>query len=239
MCGRYTLSTPADILQAIFRVTEWVRMRARYNLAPMQDAVIVRAGAEGDTREAALARWGLVPHWADDPSIGGRMINARSETASGKPAFRDSFRRRRCLVPADGFYEWQATEAGKRPMLIKRPDDQPLAFAGLWSVWRPKDAPADAPERLETYTILTTSANSALRPIHERMPVILDARDFDDWLDPGATVEGLEALLRPCPDDALAMHQVSTRVNSPKHDDPSLIEPVGEEGEPGEQRSLF
>jgi putative SOS response-associated peptidase YedK len=236
MCGRYTLSTPADILQAIFRVTEWVRMRARYNIAPMQEAPVVRLAREGDEREAALAKWGLVPHWADDPSIGNRMINARSETASSKPAFRDAFRKRRCLVPADGFYEWQTTDAGKRPMLIKRASDRPLAFAGLWSVWSPKEDDAD---RLETYTILTTSANATLRPVHDRMPVILDERDFAAWLDPDASVERLESLLRPCPDDALAMRRVSTRVNSPRNDDPSLLEPVGEEGEPGEQRGLF
>jgi putative SOS response-associated peptidase YedK len=236
MCGRYTLTTPAETLRALFEVNEWVRMRARYNIAPMQEAPIVRRTKEGGDREAAMARWGLVPHWADDPSIGNRMINARGETASSKPAYRDSFRKRRCLVPADGFYEWQKTDDGKRPMLIRLEEPRPLAFAGLWSVWSPKEGGEDG--RLETYTILTTNANRTLRGIHERMPVILDPDQFDAWLDPEAETSDLEAMLRPY-GDGLSLQQVSTRVNSPKHDDPSLIEPVGEDGEPGEQRGLF
>jgi len=236
MCGRYTLTTPAETLRALFKVNEWVRMRSRYNIAPSQEAPIVRLTKAGDAREAAMCRWGLVPHWADDPSIGARMINARSETASSKPAYRNAFKKRRCLVPADGFYEWQKTDDGKRPCLIRLDEDRPFAFAGLWSLWSPKEGEGD--ERLETYTILTTNANKALQDIHERMPVILDPDEFNAWLDPDSETDDLEAMLRPY-DDALSLRQVSTRVNSPKNDDPSVVEPVGEEGEPGAQKGLF
>ena len=161
-------------------------------------------------------RWGLVPSWAKDVGIGSRMINARAEGIAAKPAFRAAFRQRRCLVPADGFYEWQKVAGGKQPMLIRLRSGDPFAFAGLWERWRGPDG------EVETGTIITTAPNAVTAPIHDRMPVILDPADYDRWLDPSQP--DAAALLRPCPDDWLTAIPVSTRVNSPKNDAADLIE---------------
>lgn len=228
MCGRYTLTHPAAELARVFDFLERPNLPPRYNAAPTQELPVVRRRADAGGRELVPMRWGLVPFWADDPSIGSRMINARSETALGKASFRNAMRERRCLVPADGFYEWKAAPGGARqPFRIVARDRGPFAFAGLWEVWKgPKGAPLDRP--LQSFTILTTTANPALRPLHERMPVILDPAAFDAWLDPGMPAGEAASLLRPCPDDWLDVYPVSTRVNAVRNDDEACIAPLAE-----------
>ena len=221
MCGRYTLTAPPEAIQRTFEVPERPNLPPRYNVAPTQAVPAVRVGDDG-ARHLVSLRWGLIPSWADDSTIGARLINARAETAASKPAFRAAFARRRCLIPADGFYEWRKPTrpgAAKQPYRIARPDGSLFAFAGLWESWRDPVSGA----ALESCTILTTEANSALAPIHPRMPVILcDHTAFAAWLAPAATP--FESLLAPCPDDALFAHPVSPRVNKVAHDDPALIE---------------
>jgi len=233
MCGRFTLSTPVAEMSRVFGFPELPNLAARYNIAPTQQIAAVRLLPDERRRGLVMLRWGLVPHWADDPSIGNRMINARAESVAEKPAFRTAFARRRCLIPADGFYEWQqhgVPKGGKKqPFRIRRKDGQPFAFAGLWESWKgPKGGPPlDQP--LETATIITTEANGVLKPLHERMPVILDPADYDLWLDPEAPKEAAESLLRPCPDDWLEAYPVSTRVNSVRNEDPACVEPLVQE----------
>ncbi len=230
MCGRYTLTLDQEALQVALGVEGLVHSGPRYNIAPSQDvpAVVHQEGGNGGGRAAgATLRWGLVPFWADDPSIGNRLINARCETAHEKPSFRNAFRRRRCLIPADGFYEWKKTTGGKRPFWIHLESKEPFTFAGLWERW---SGSGDA-EVLETFTILTTEANEFLRPIHPRMPVILGADHREQWLDPDMPVDELRRLLGPFPAGPLAAREVSTRVNSPTNDDPGCLEaPEGPEG---------
>ncbi len=191
-----------------------------YNVAPRMEVQVVseRDGA----RTLAPRRWGLVPSWAESPAIGDRMINARAESIHEKAAFQRAFGRRRCLIPADGFYEWQAgSGAHKVPMYIYAADGAPLAFAGLWESWRDQEDPHAA--WMRTCTVITTTANATMRPIHDRMPVLLDPRDWDEWLGDDASETDLAELLRPAPDNVLAFHPVSTRVNSARNDDPALI----------------
>jgi len=220
VCGRFTVTTPADVVADIFGVDAAPQLAPRYNVAPTQTVAIVRAGT--GRREMALARWGLIPFWAKDPAIGNRLINARAETVAEKPAFRAAFRKRRCLVPADGFYEWQKRDGAKQPYLIHGRDRRPLAMAGLWESWL---GPDDEP--LESFTIITTQANGLMKPIHHRMPVILPAALHDDWLGGGAG-DVLVEMLTPCADDVLIAEPVSTHVNNPRHDDAKCVEPVGE-----------
>ncbi len=189
---------------------------SRYNIAPTQDVLTVVGDAPP---RAGFTRWGLIPRWAKNHSIGSRMINARAETVADKPSFRDTFRRRRCLVLADGFYEWRRTPSGKRPMRIAMRSGEPFAFAGIWSIW-------DDPEgnRIPTCAIITTSANELLRPIHHRMPVILPRNMEGFWLD--RSIEDpsrLRSVLTPYPDDAMEAYEVSTLVNSVANDGPDLI----------------
>lgn len=244
MCGRYCLTTPAQAMQRLFgfmgSLPNWP---ARYNIAPTQLVPIVRlapAGGEGDgagersapRRELVQARWGLVPFWAKDAAIGAKMINARAEGIAEKPAFRAAFRARRCLVPADGFFEWQASPRRKRPYWVGlkggTPEvPTPFAFVGLWERWT--KAPDGAP--LESCTIVTTEANALLRPIHERMPVILAPADYESWLDLATPLPDALALLRPYPAEAMTLHPVSARVNSVRFDDALCIAP--EDGRPG------
>ena len=200
----------------------------RYNLAPTQEAPAVLAGPDGG-RRLGLMRWGLVPRWAEDPSIGSRMINARAETAGAKPAFRDAFRRRRCLIPADGFYEWRAgpgRQGPKTPFHIHRPDSRPFAMAGLWERWEHGDA-----ERLFTFTILTVDAPAWLRPVHHRMPAVLSPGAWDLWLDPEGGTEAGEEALGALESDRFVAREVSTLVNRPSNDEAACREPVpgGEE----------
>ncbi|HEX7119301.1 MAG TPA: SOS response-associated peptidase [Longimicrobiales bacterium] len=220
MCGRYTMASPEEWIREEFDLFELPPdYRPRYNIAPSQDVLaIVRAG---DGLRAGWLRWGLVPFWAKDAAIGSRMINARAETVATKPAFRDAFRRRRCLIVADGFYEWQKAGAARVPMWIHRASRRPFAFAGLWDRWQPPDG-----EPVVSCTIVTTGANDALRSIHERMPVILPPAARATWLDPAAEPDALAALLRPYAGDDLEAHAVSTLVNSPKNDIPECIAPA-------------
>jgi|YelNatPaOPRAMG01_1025707.scaffolds.fasta_scaffold10031_5 putative SOS response-associated peptidase YedK len=223
MCGRYVLKTSMRQLQRIYgipdddtsRSEEW---RPRYNLAPSQDAPVVRVLA--GQRRLDLLRWGLLPGWATDPTLALKLINARSETVATKPAFRGAFRSRRCIVPADGFYEWQAGPSGKQPFYIHAADDSVLSLAGLWETWR-----SPGGEVLETYAILTTEANAWMRPLHDRMPVILLGEAVDQWLDPASSAGALQSLLKAPPEVSLKAYPVSRAVGAVKNDSAELIEP--------------
>jgi putative SOS response-associated peptidase YedK len=220
MCGRFTLAVPTEQLAAQFQLPAAPELAARYNIAPTQEIAVVRADDGG--RRLSLMRWGLVPSWAKELAIGAKMINARSETAAEKPAFRSAMKQRRCLIPADGFYEWQARPGGKQPFYIHMADGRPFAFAGLWEQWRTPEGPW-----LETCTILTTAANELMSPLHDRMPVIVAPEHYGLWLDPGLHDAGpLQELLAPYPAEAMAVSPVSKAVNKVGNDDPSLIAPV-------------
>ncbi|MGY0712171.1 SOS response-associated peptidase [Azospirillum argentinense] len=218
------LATPAAEVQRLFGFPELPNLQPRWNVAPTQPVPAVRR--EEDGRHLVTLRWGLVPFWADDPSIGARLINARGETLAEKPSFREAFRKRRCLVPVDGFYEWKAEGKRKQGYAIRRRDRAPFAFAGLWERWNgPKGGPALA-EPVETLTIVTTTANAVLKPLHDRMPVILDETDWDLWLDPAAPLPVLEGLLKPAPDALLEAHPVGPRVNNVRNDDEACAAPL-------------
>ncbi len=221
MCGRFTLTTTADIVADVFDATPSADFSPRYNIAPTQTVAIVRCAGSGARRTMDPAHWGLIPSWAKDAAIGNRMINARAETVAEKPAYRAAFRRRRCLVPTDGFYEWQRTSDGKKPHWIHRIDGSPFAMAGLWESWK------SAEEVVESFTIITVTPNSLMKPIHDRMPAILAPGAYDRWLDPSSDATGeLNELLAPFPDGNLEAVAVGTYVNSPRHDDPHCIEPA-------------
>ncbi len=222
MCGRFALFSPQEILAAMFGVEGDRFPTASYNIAPSRDVAAVRIAPEGrPRREIALLRWGLIPSWAKDPAMGNRMINARVETAPGKPAFRSAFRRRRCLVPADGFYEWRKTGGRKQPYYVRMADGKPFAFAGIWERWEGPDGD------VSSCTLLTTDANDLLAPIHDRMPVIVSPDDYGRWLDPEAHDPAiLMPLLRPYPPGNMVTFPVRTLVNSPATDDPRCIEPA-------------
>jgi len=223
MCGRYTLRRVNLIRAALSAMPvlpfEEFSQRPRFNVAPSQQVPIVRweeAGAKID-----LARWGLIPAWAKDASAGYKMINARSETAAQKPAFRQALASRRCLVPADGFYEWQSVGGKRQPIFVHRRDDGVFCFAGLWERWQP----TEAQEPIDSMTILTTTPNRLLEPIHDRMPVILRQEDYRRWLDPATPRDVLKSLLGPYPEGELEAYPVSPMVNNPRNDDPQCVEP--------------
>lgn len=218
MCGRYMLARDAQTLAAEFDMAPPAGLTPRYNIAPSQPVLIVRQ--EDQRRYAALVKWGLVPFWADDLKIGNRLLNARSETVASKPAFRAAFKQRRCLVPADGYYEWQTRAGAKQPFLIAPTNQQCCAIAGVWERWE------RAGNVLESCALLTCAANETLRVIHDRMPVVIARSDYADWLDPQATASTLCALLRPAADDWFTTLAVSMRVNSPRHDSGACIEPL-------------
>jgi putative SOS response-associated peptidase YedK len=220
MCGRFLLTSPVDALGQLFLFDERPNLAPRYNVAPSQDILIVRRQRNSDRREVVPARWGLVPFWAKDAKIGYKLINARAESVASKPAFREAFQRgRRCLIPADGFYEWQKAARGpKQPWLLRPRGGGPIAFAGLFELWRPVGQ-----EPLLSCTILTTGANSIVAPLHDRMPVILPSDGFERWL--AADVDEARGLLAPCPGEVLEAVPVSIRVNSPNNDDPSILGP--------------
>ncbi|HEY2301663.1 MAG TPA: SOS response-associated peptidase [Acidimicrobiales bacterium] len=250
MCGRYASISTATELAAVFGIDEirGEQLPIRYNVAPTQPVYAVADGRPGGPdqeapRQLGSFRWGLVPSWAKDLAVGAGMINARSEGIATKPAFRDALVRRRCLIPADAFYEWQAqpspqpalagfperdrpsVAAGKRPYAIKPRTGRPMAFAGLWEVWRPPTGPDPAPVR--TCTIITTAANSLLAPIHHRMPVVLDPASWDFWLDrSNHDIDGVVELLVPAPPGDFVVHPVSSRVNRADNDDSELLDPV-------------
>lgn len=241
MCGRFTLRTPMAVLIAQFQInlgTE-IQLPLRYNIAPTQDILAIRAEAKAGQREAAMLRWGLIPVWAKDPQAGPPLINARGETVAKKSTFRHALRRRRCLIPADGFYEWQqmpgVTSRGKKqPFLIHRSDGVPLAFAGLWDSWieKPPKSSKREPLRLESCTIVTTAANATLAPLHDRMPVILSSSDYGLWLDPDVREpEAVAHLMVPYEGDELVAEPVSTAVNKVANDGPECIEPLTKQSE--------
>jgi putative SOS response-associated peptidase YedK len=224
MCGRFTLTDPDADLAVQFNLPEIPGMQPRYNIAPTQPVAAVRLAAESAAREMVLLHWGLIPFWAKDPGIGNRMINARSETAAEKPAFRAAFKRRRCLVVADGFYEWQKQNGWKQPFYIRMKDERPFAFAGLWEHWE-----GEGGNVVESCTLLTTKPNDLIRPLHNRMPVILHPRDYGLWLDVEIQdKEQLQPLLGPFPGDDMDAYPVSRFVNKPQNDDPRCIDPLPE-----------
>lgn len=219
MCGRYALKAPSSELAIRFKLDEVVDVAPHYNIAPGSDIPTIRRSPEGK-RVMHLLRWGLVPHWARDPSIGNKLNNARGESVAEKPSFRDAFKRRRCIIPADGFYEWQAQGKVKQPYYISLKSGEPLAMAGLWESWRSQDG-----EILRTCCIITTSPNAVMGPIHDRMPVILDQRDWDAWLE--APFDEVIGLLKPYESDGIQSWPVSKRVSKTVDDDAGLIEPSG------------
>lgn len=232
MCGRYTLaaSVPAEV-RARFGLSDSVPVRQRFNVAPGDEVLALTTDRDGRPR-GELLRWGLVPSWAENPQLGLKMINARAETVQERPAYRQAFERFRCLILADGFYEWQSPgpdgprrgAGAKRPFHITRAGGQPFAFAGLWSVWR---GPGE--ERLRTCTILTTAANPEIAPLHDRMPVILPAGGEKDWLDGGTARSRLAELMAGLPPEDTELRPVSTAVNDARYDGPEcLAAPVDE-----------
>lgn len=232
MCGRFVATAPISELAEHFAVDEVVVDRPpepRFNVAPTLEVVAVAESRRTGARRLGTFRWGLVPSWAKDPSIGSRLINARAESLAGKPAFRSALARRRCIVPADAFYEWKRSAEGKgprQPYVIRHRDRSPLALAGLWEVWRPPGAGDDDPW-LRTCTIVTTAANAVVAPLHDRMPVVLDEKDWDRWLDPSLDqADAVTDLLVPAPDEAFETFAVSTQVNNVVHEGPDLLEPL-------------
>ena len=217
MCGRYSLIADIGELARRFEFDgERVEFESTYNVAPTQEVLTV---VGGELRRGRFMRWGLIPHWARDPGIGSRMINARAETVAEKPAFRDALRRRRCLVLADGFYEWQRTGGAKRPMRIVMRSGEPFAFAGLWSVWKDPNG-----NHVPSCAIITTEANDLLMPIHDRIPVILAKEAEEFWLDGSVDDPGvLRGTLAPFTADAMEAYEVSTLVNSAANNHPEVI----------------
>ena len=222
MCGRFTQQRPTAELAALFAAEPpSAELQPTYNLAPTDDAAVVVE--RGDRRAIRAYRWGLIPAWAKDAKIASKLFNARAETLATSGAFRESFRRRRCIVPADGFYEWQRAGGIRQPFLIHRVDGAPLALAGLWSGWRHPETE----QLIRTFTIVTTAANGLLAAVHDRMPVILEQKDWSRWLDPSAEDVGeLNGLLAAAPEAELVLYPVSALVNNVRNDGPELIEPA-------------
>ena len=226
MCGRFVSSSPPDEVARYFDADPpEAALEPSWNVAPTNDVYVVME--DGEARRLAPHHWGLVPIWAKSPSAGNKMINARSETLADKNAFKHAFRKRRCIVPVDGFYEWKAVpgQRPKQPFFIHRRDEETLAFAGLWEEW--KGPERDGSQRLRSTTIITTTANETMRPVHDRMPVILPTRDWDRWLDPDHhDTDSLESLLVPAPTNLLVMHPVDTAVGNVRNKGPELIKPI-------------
>jgi putative SOS response-associated peptidase YedK len=219
MCGRFAFYSPSEAAAALFGAGGTIAVEPRYNIAPTQDVAAIRDAAD-DSREVILLRWGLIPFWAKDPAIGNRMINARAETVAEKPAFRTAYRRRRCLVLADGFYEWRQEPSGKTPYFISPADGQAFAFAGLWEHWQSKDDD----QSIESATIITTSASGFMASLHHRMPVILRPEMADRWL--AGSDDALAASIASMP--GLQAWPVDRAVNNPRHEGDSLIIPRGD-----------
>lgn len=219
MCGRYTLKSPLSVLTERFDIDEFPSsLSPSYNIAPTQQVATVLS--ENGKRKLEMLRWGLIPSWADDPEIGNRMINARGETVAEKPSYRRAFKRSRCLILADGFYEWQRTDSGKQPFHIRLQDESPFAFAGPWESW-------DKGDGLRSCTIITTEANDLVGEVHNRMPVILHAEDYEMWLDLDFDErEPLTSLLKPYPAETMEAYPVSRRVNKPSNNEPGVVEPA-------------
>lgn len=219
MCGRFAFYSPAEATAALFGASGTLDLEPRYNVAPTQYVASIR-NVTGEDRELVLLRWGLVPFWAKDPGIGNRMINARAETVAEKPAYRNAFKQRRCLVLADGFYEWHKEGAAKTPYFISRASDEPFAFAGLWEHWRSKESD----DVIESATLITAEANDFMSRLHHRMPVIMEPATAERWLagEDGIIDYAIEHTPR------LRAWPVDRRVNSPRNEGEELIAPVGE-----------
>lgn len=230
MCGRFTLRASARVIAEQFDLFEELELRERFNVAPGQPVAVVRMASDTGRRELRMMLWGLIPHWANDPAIGNRLINARSETAAEKPAFRQALAKRRCLLPADGFYEWRREGKTKQPFYFHLRDQQVFAFAGAWEQWEGPDH-----SLVESCTLFTTEPNELVRPIHDRMPVILPPSAYAAWLDPGAKAADVVPLLRPYPAEAMQTYPVGLAVNRPTHDRPDCIAPADTDAKkPGE-----
>jgi len=251
MCGRFTLRASARVIAEQFGLFALPPFAARFNIAPTQLAPVVRMRPAA-ARELVWLRWGLIPSWAQDAAIGNRLVNARAETAAEKPAFRAALRRRRCLVVADGFYEWRRakkgtgpicaqhplgrsgkldlspfSQGGKQPYFIRLRNDRPFAFAGLWELWAEPNPANEEQKKLETCTLLTIGPNDLIRPIHDRMPVIVAPDGYERWLDPAIEdPRRLAPLLVPYPSEAMEAYPVGGMVNDPAHDSPRCIEPT-------------
>lgn len=263
MCGRFNVHDLSSALLWLFGMSEGPDQPARYNITPSQPIAALRSVTEdggredwaredgagedggredratdGGAREVVMLRWGLIPSWAKDAAIGARMINARAETVAEKPSFRAAFRQRRCLIPAQGYYEWRKEDGGKQPYHIHMRDGEPFAFAGLWERWHGREGlggegqggegQSGEGQVIESCTIITTEANGPTRAVHHRMPVIVERKDFDTWLDPGAKGgDTQKALLRPyAGEERMVVHKVSREVNSPQNNHPGCIEPM-------------
>jgi putative SOS response-associated peptidase YedK len=221
MCGRFTLHIPPEQLAEIFGLIEITTFPARYNIAPSQKVAAIRQNGDGQNRLDFL-RWGLIPSWAEDISIGYRLVNARSESVHEKHSFRHAIRYRRCLIPTSGFYEWLHEGKVKKPLYVHMKDGSPMVFAGLWESWKSPEG-----EAVESCTILTTSANKLIESLHDRMPVILHHQEYDVWLDREISdPEKLKPLYKPYPADNMEMYPVSPQVNSPRNDSAELIKPI-------------
>ena len=223
MCGRFTLTSPAETVAELFELDAVPSLTPRYNIAPTQSVAVVRAAPDRRApRRLSELHWGLIPSWAKDPSIGSRMINARAETVAEKPSFRSAFRRRRCLIVADGFYEWQKLGTRKQPHYIHMTGKKPFGFAGLWEHWEDPDGAS-----IDSCTIITTEPNEMMAEIHNRMPVILRPSDYGLWLDPDVqTPERAQALLQAYPASEMSAYAISTYVNQPSNDTPACTEPL-------------
>src|SRR5262249_30605093 len=221
MCGRFTLAASAHDIKELFPLFDEADPEPQYNIAPTQSVLAARQLPQAARPEFVRLRWGLIPPWADDPKVGYRTINARSESVASKPAFRTPFRESRCLILADGFYEWKKTDGSKQPYYIRMKDGKPFAFAGLYSHWSKGETPIDS------CTILTTDANDLVLPLHDRMPVILDPAGLEQWLDPPQhQPEPLQALLRPFPSEPMTAIAISKYVNNPRNEGPECVAPL-------------
>ncbi len=222
MCGRFTLTTPGEALAEVFGLDEPPELAPRYNIAPTQPVAVVRRVPAGAPRSLSMLRWGLIPAWQREPRHGSLLINARAESLLDKPAFRDAFERRRCLIPADGFYEWKGSSGQREAWLIRSADGRPLAFAGLW-----EPAPGREPGQAGTCAIVTTEPNQVVRPIHDRMPVVLPEADWNAWVDPdNRHANDLTRLLRPCDAESLAAVRVGPTVNNAANETPDCMKPL-------------
>lgn len=219
MCGRFTFTQPENLVTEVFQLSSSPTLSPRYNIAPTQSVPTVLLDSDDGERQFKMLRWGLIPSWAKDMKMGAALINARAETVAEKPAFRSAFKRRRCLILADGFYEWQQQEKKKQPYYFRLQEGKLFAFAGLWERWEKGEGDA-----IESCTIITTEANELMQPFHDRMPVILDPKDYEKWLDSQVQKpESLQSLLQPYQSEEMTVYPVSTKVNNARTDSPDCI----------------
>ena len=221
MCGRFALKTPPVFIQEHFHLPDTPDLPPRYNIAPSQGIAVIRHLPEKSFRQLDMIRWGLIPYWAEDIKIGSKLINARSETLAQKPSFRTAFKKRRCLIAADGFYEWKRTGKIKQPFYVQLKKGGVFSFAGLWETWKSSNG-----NSIESCTIITTSPNELIREIHDRMPVILHPEQYEIWLQGQPSSHSLQQLYAPYPAGRMEMYRVSSEVNSPKNESPACLMPV-------------